>query len=115
MLCLVSISQSGQVEAAFAQADRMYPRKTGRDASEDERLWLDDPYGYPLALLSAPSTAALRRDPRFVSLAERVGLLKYWRSNGLPDFCRPPAEPVCARLRHAGSIASRTEPIAKPT
>jgi hypothetical protein len=33
-------------------------------------------------------TAALRRDPRFMTLANKFGLPQYWRSTGKwPDFC----------------------------
>jgi hypothetical protein len=42
--------------------------------------------------------APLRRDPRYVALAERVGLLEYWRSGRPPDFCRKNPEPICAQL-----------------
>jgi len=38
--------------------------------------------------------APLRRDPRFLPLAQRLGLLNYWRSTGKwPDFCRDPTLP----------------------
>ncbi len=32
--------------------------------------------------------AAMRRDPRFGKLAERIGLLDYWKQYGFPDGCR---------------------------
>jgi len=42
--------------------------------------------------LFAPVTRNLRQDPGFVSLANRMGLLKYWREAGKrPDFCTDPA------------------------
>ena len=35
--------------------------------------------------------APLRADPRFWSLAKRVGLAEYWlKSNQWPDFCAEP-------------------------
>ena len=38
--------------------------------------------------LFTPVTSAIRRDPGFVSLAARMGLIKYWRETGKrPDFC----------------------------
>lgn len=38
------------------------------------------------AFLFYPSTAALRADPRFTGLAERLGLARYWRDTGVrPD------------------------------
>jgi hypothetical protein len=40
----------------------------------------------------------MRRDPRYIALVERIGLLAYWRSGRSPDFCRKSPEPVCAQL-----------------
>ena len=38
--------------------------------------------------LFTPITRNVRRDPAFVGLADRLGLLKYWRETGKwPDFC----------------------------
>jgi DNA-binding winged helix-turn-helix (wHTH) protein/TolB-like protein/tetratricopeptide (TPR) repeat protein len=42
--------------------------------------------------LFTPVTRNLRQDPGFVSLASRMGLIKYWRETGKkPDFCIDPA------------------------
>lgn len=53
-----------------------------------------------LAVLFEPPFAEARRTPQFAQLAQRVGLVDYWRqSRHLPDFCEersPPA--LCARL-----------------
>ena len=39
--------------------------------------------------LFAPSAAAMRRDPRFVGLCAKLGLVDHWRSTGeWPDFAR---------------------------
>lgn len=39
-------------------------------------------------LLFRPALAAARKDPRFMTLAKRIGLIDYWRSSGKwPDFC----------------------------
>lgn len=39
-------------------------------------------------LLFRPSLAGLRRDPAFMRLASRIGLLQYWKSSDQwPDFC----------------------------
>jgi TolB-like protein/Flp pilus assembly protein TadD len=35
-----------------------------------------------------PEGAAFRRDPRFAELAERVGMVDYWKQYGFPDGCR---------------------------
>jgi DNA-binding winged helix-turn-helix (wHTH) protein/TolB-like protein len=39
-------------------------------------------------ILFTPVTRNMRQDPRFVGLAARLGLIKYWRETGKwPDFC----------------------------
>jgi hypothetical protein len=40
----------------------------------------------------------MRTDARFLPLADRIGLLDYWRSGRLPDFCTKAHDPVCARI-----------------
>jgi hypothetical protein len=46
--------------------------------------------------LFTPITRNVRRDPRFVALAMRLGLIKYWRETGKwPDFCTDRA-PECS-------------------
>ena len=50
--------------------------------------------GGDTSFLFYPLTAPLRRDPRFMQLAARLGLIDYWRANGKwPDFCADPALP----------------------
>jgi tetratricopeptide (TPR) repeat protein len=45
-------------------------------------------------LLFRPWMANVRRDPRFMRLAKRVGLLDYWEESGAwPDFCAEPDMP----------------------
>ena len=52
--------------------------------------------------LFVPSTAAMRRDPRFWDLAARVHLVDYWRVRGvLPDFCSDPTLPYDCRQQMA--------------
>lgn len=48
----------------------------------------------------APVFAAVRKTPKFASLAERMGLMDYWRMPGhRPDFCKEPDAPnFCASL-----------------
>ena len=42
------------------------------------------------------------RDPRFIELAQRLGLLAFWRSSGAwPDFCRDPQLPYDCRAEAA--------------
>jgi len=78
----------------------MYPKRLGRTPAETERIWLNDPDGgAPLSLVTSAAAAPMRRDPRYLALAQRTGLLDYWRSGRPPDFCKPPhSEPVCVQL-----------------
>lgn len=99
-LCLTALADLGDRDRAFAIAFRIFPPLRGRTAADEERLWLDQPAGFSISVLSSPAAAALRRDPRFLELAEGSGLVQYWRSGRLPDFCRTNPEPVCARLMH---------------
>lgn len=101
-LCLTALHQSGDRESALMAADQLFRRALGASAKEDEALWLDNPWLGIEPMLSSPATAWLRVDPQFLVLAKRSGALRYWRGDRLPDFCRPPGEPVCARLRKAG-------------
>ncbi len=99
VLCMLAFAQVGDLDAAYALADRVYPTRRGRTPQEEERIWLENPAPMPVVFLTGPGAAALRRDARFVPLAERLGLLEYWRSGRPPDFCRPPQpEAICSRL-----------------
>lgn len=52
---------------------------------------LEDPSFQPFvqrAVLFRPDFAAVRADPRFMQIAARLGLVRYWRQTGYwPDFC----------------------------
>ena len=98
---MLAFAQLGDLEAAFGYAAELYPGRRGRTAAEDERIWLDSPGDVPLAILTARSAAPLRRDPRYLLIADRVGLLAYWRSGRLPDFCTLGHEPVCQAIERA--------------
>jgi len=99
-VCVLALARFGDPDAAFAMADRLYPQRRGRTPAEEDQIWLDnlDP-GY-VDLLTSRAAAPLRRDPRFLGLAERVGLLDYWRTGRLPDFCTKAHEPECAQIAH---------------
>lgn len=40
------------------------------------------------------SLAPLRRDPRFVPMAERAGFVDFWRDHGWPDACRAEGDKI---------------------
>lgn len=96
--CMLALSRLGDFDATFRLADGLYPPRTGRTAAEEQALWLADPDSMDTMYLAGAGAAALRTDPRFLELAERVGLLRYWRRNGLPDFCTKMREPVCSKI-----------------
>ena len=96
--CMLALAKSGDMDEAYALADKIYPPRRGRTAADEERIWLEHPDVMTPVFITAPGAAPLRRDPRYVALAARVGLLSYWRSGRPPDFCRSNPEPICARL-----------------
>jgi TolB-like protein len=54
------------------------------------------------AALFTPLTAPLRRDPRFMRIAAKLGLADYWRTSGhWPDFCSQPGLPYDCKAEAA--------------
>src|SRR5206468_11767399 len=97
--CMRQFARLGDNETSFALTERLYPRRVGRTEAEEDQRWLNH-YQNSTEYLTGEGAAAMRRDRRFMVLAQRVGLSSYWRSRGLPDFCRPPrAEPICSQIR----------------
>ena len=53
-------------------------------------------------ILFRPALAAVRRDPRFMRVADRIGLVDYWRESGRwPDYCWEPGLPYDCRQEAA--------------
>jgi TolB-like protein len=102
LLCMLALARTGDLDTAFAFADRLYPARRGRTGAEEERIWLRDPAPISVAFLTGAGAAPMRRDSRYLPLAERVGLLEYWRSGRPPDFCRQRSEPICRKLLARG-------------
>jgi hypothetical protein len=83
-----TLSTLGFVDDAFAAADRYVP--TAPVAN-----------GTPFFLFFTPA-APMRRDPRFIKLAARLGLVDYWRTTGhWPDFCSDPSLPYNCKAEAA--------------
>jgi len=96
--CMLTLANLGDLNAAYAIADKLYPRRLGRTPQETEQIWLSQPsVGVP-ELITSPAAAAMRRDPRYLQLVKRTGLLAYWRTGRLPDFCRQRPEVICEQL-----------------
>lgn len=97
--CMLVFAHLGDQDKAYAIADKLCPNRLGRTPAETDRIWLDDPGARgPLSLMTSPGVAPMRRDPRYLDLARRTGLLAYWRSGRPPDFCVKQPEPICRQL-----------------
>lgn len=90
--------REGQKQAAFAQGGQMNLRTSLQCLSllglVDQAFEVSKGYDGKIYLFEGssmfflPSTAAMRRDPRFIPLAGRIGLVDYWRKTGKwPDYC----------------------------
>jgi DNA-binding winged helix-turn-helix (wHTH) protein/TolB-like protein len=78
--CLLGLTMLGHIDEAF----RLPPVED----TEQVLFW--------------PQTASLRADPRFIALAEKLGLLAYWKAmHARPDFCETEHVPVCQALTAA--------------
>jgi tetratricopeptide (TPR) repeat protein len=103
------------IDAAVAAFMPSYPRWTagliqtlGQFGRVDQAYRL---FGPPAAMtrlsgasdvLFRPPMASIRRDRRFMTLAARIGLLRYWRDSGVwPDFCLDPGLPYNCRAEAA--------------
>lgn len=96
--CMLAFAAVGDLDRAFAFADSLYPVRIARSPAEEERVWLDQPQIASLRFIVSAAAKPMRKDPRFVRLAQRTGLVRYWNGVSGPDFCRPPAEAICASL-----------------
>jgi tetratricopeptide (TPR) repeat protein len=57
---------------------------------------------YETAALFYPQSRAMRADPRFLPLVEKLGMMEYWRATkSQPDVCGTEAAPFCAVLKAA--------------
>jgi DNA-binding winged helix-turn-helix (wHTH) protein/tetratricopeptide (TPR) repeat protein len=99
-LCITALSRLGDLDRAFAIANRIEPPIDASSPQRAERLWLQQPGGFSISFFSSPATAELRHDPRFPAFAASLGLLDYWRRDRLPDFCTVRHEAVCATIVH---------------
>ena len=85
-MAIQALGEFKQVNDVFAWLDRTPTEAVASDAY----------------ILFRPSLASVRRDPRFMAVAKRIGLLDYWRSSGKwPDFCDDPALPYDCKTEAA--------------
>lgn len=83
------LSSLGATDEAFA----LWARFAASERAS--RLPIDNFTTY----LFTPDARAMRADPRFGPLVERLGIADYWRRTGRrPDFCRDEPAPICQTL-----------------
>jgi DNA-binding winged helix-turn-helix (wHTH) protein/TolB-like protein len=97
-VCMTILAELGDRDRSFAIAAAFYPQWHAPPGEDADRFWIDHPDSANPALLNGPAAKAMRTDPRFLDLAQKLGLLTYWRSGRLPDFCTKAHEPVCAQI-----------------
>jgi TolB-like protein/DNA-binding winged helix-turn-helix (wHTH) protein len=98
--CMISFSQLGRMDDAFRIAAEAYPDQRPGPGETLVHKWLASPELPSTRYLFIPATAAMRADPRFAAIVERVGLLQYWRTiRHPPDFCTGERVSVCGLVR----------------
>jgi DNA-binding winged helix-turn-helix (wHTH) protein/TolB-like protein len=92
-----TLASMGLTDDAFRLADRW------------ARAPQDD-YSGTRYLFPPRGAGELQRDPRFIALAAKLGLVDYWRATGKwPDFCAEPGLPYDCKAEAAKAVvASRT-------
>lgn len=91
-MAISALASAGAVDAAFAEARAALAR--------GERL-------NPQILFGA-ATRSMRRDARFMPLANDLGLVAYWRAtNHWPDFCAEPDLPYDCKAFVPGPATGR--------
>jgi adenylate cyclase len=73
---LMPYLQLGQNDIAFQIVEDSLAR--------DRMAWLRD---WNIANAWSPEASGFRKDPRFSKVAERIGLVDYWKQYGYPDHC----------------------------
>jgi adenylate cyclase len=73
---------------ALGEVDRVFVLLF-ESIADDPKVWTKT---WDLNLAWGPEGVALRKDPRFGELAERIGIVDYWKQYGYPDGCRAGAD-----------------------
>lgn len=92
-LAIAALTRLGDTNAAFAIAETRLPTGRARGAN----------------FLFSAVAKPLRQEPRFMDLAERLGLAAYWRSSGKwPEYCSQPGLPYDCKTEAARTGAAKT-------
>jgi DNA-binding winged helix-turn-helix (wHTH) protein/TolB-like protein len=84
---LLALAALGDLDGAFAQAEKRSFSITAIRSFETAPLFF-------------PATRAMRADPRFLPLVEKLGMMDYWRATrSQPDVCKTETAPFCAALK----------------
>jgi hypothetical protein len=99
--CLQGLVALGRLEEFFRVVPAYFPEQRGATDAERDARWLEAPRVWRYArVLFRSDMKAVRADPRFIPIVERLGLVDYWRSSGKwPDFCKTEPDSVCALMR----------------
>jgi TolB-like protein len=104
VICLVGLTQLGRLDDVFAFASANYSDQRAATTELEDELWLRRERGFlDTLVLYRAELAPMRADPHFVTLAERIRLLDYWRAGHAPDFCASERAPVCTTIRDLGN------------
>ena len=98
VLCMTILADLGDENGSFAIVAERYPLLAAPAGEDPDKWWLNHADGPGTAILNGPAARAMRSDPRFLQIAQKLGLLQYWRSGRMPDFCTRTHEPVCAKI-----------------
>jgi TolB-like protein/Tfp pilus assembly protein PilF len=96
------LSRLGDIDGAFRIADQAF---TPEALAQPAIFFFNGNHG--IGFLWGPATLAMRRDIRFMALANRLGLVDYWRTTGhWPDYCSEPGLPYDCKAE-AAKLAKR--------
>lgn len=91
---LASLAALGDLDGAFALA--------GDQQKQDASAAYAFQRTNPVPALWWPTSRAMRADPRFLPLVEKLGLMEYWRATkSQPDVCKTEDVPFCRELKAA--------------
>ena len=90
----MAIGEFAQVLGAFGKEEELFPILLNWRHPNDVNSIT--------TVLFRPALRNVRRDPRMIAVAKRIGLLDFWQQRGKwPDFCREPDLPYDCKAEAA--------------